>query len=237
MSSVAHSVMARRPCMAQRASMLLVVVLLCAVLPSVAASSQGAAVDSAAPVKVELRLYELVGQLRLNGSALTTATGLPPIKVLLDAGQHQAFSRSDGSFVFHGVPTGIYSLTVACEHAIFNQLKLDVGSKTAGVIRALEYTRAGRVAAPYPLELLAQGTPRYTISKPGFSILALLKQPMGIMVIVMLFMIFAFPRMVGNMNPEEMAEMQAEMAKNNPDQLMKSLFGGGGKKDDDDDDD
>ena len=73
-------------------------------------------------------------------------------RILLNGGAYSTIPRSDGSFVFYGVPVGTYLLEVNNVPYLFETLRLDVSAhEGGGRIKAAPLTRRERL--PYPLLL------------------------------------------------------------------------------------
>lgn len=104
-----------------------------------------------------LQRASVEGTLRLPGGER-----LPTTSVVLNGGQFHALSRVDGSFAFHDVVPGVYTVDVLSPDFTFPQFKVDVSGKSGG-IRALEfkYPGAARQAAAYPLVAEAYGRTPY----------------------------------------------------------------------------
>jgi hypothetical protein len=118
---------------------------------------------------------------------------------------------------------------------MFSQVKLDVGSQGPGVIRAREYRYPGApvMKMQYPLILDAHVKTEYFEKRQQFGIGTFLANPMAIMMLVTMGILFLFPKMMENMDPEQMKEMQEQMSKqqqmqSDPSKLFSELMGGGG---------
>eukprot|EP00947_MAST-08B_sp_MAST-8B-sp1_P000664 g664.t1 len=160
------------------------------------------------------------------------------VKLVLNGGDHWALSRADGTFVFHDVPPGIYSLDVLSVALYFPQIKVDVRAKTGGRVRALQYDYPGapKKTIKYPLTIEPLQKVEYFEKRESFGLHTILRNPMMIMLAMTLFFAVIMPKMMSGMDPEEMKKMQEEMAQNqDPQNMLKGLFGG--NKDDEDEDD
>ena len=162
---------------------------------------------------------------------------LEPTKVVLNQGDYTAFSRFDGSFRFHDVPAGIYVVSVLSTEYHFGDIKIDV--RNDGRIRALLYAYPGAPKAPtaYPLVFRLQAQYKYFVPRPELNMLSIFKHPMILMMVPMMLMMFCLPKMMENMDPEEMKQMKAKMKKGEDprDQLPSWLGGTGGNADSDED--
>lgn len=180
------------------------------------------------------------GAFSIDGRVLlprTSTLTLPKAtKVLLNAGELTGIVRSDGAFTLHGVAAGVHRLEVLAPDFQFSSFKLDV-SKDTGKVRVLEfaYPGAAKQAASYPIVATAHGKVAYFQKREGFNYKSILYNPMIIMMLVTGVLVFAMPKMMQNMDPEEMKQMQEQMRKQqDPKEMMSSLFGGGEAEDSDD---
>jgi len=65
-----------------------------------------------------------------------------------------------------------------------------------------------RTPAAYPLQLRPAAPETYFVPRESIDVLAWLKQPMVLMMVLMGGMALLMPRLMGNMTPEEKAEMR-----------------------------
>ena len=84
----------------------------------------------------------------------------------------------------------------------------------------------------YPLTLDAHIKTQYFEQRQKFGIHTFLQNPMAIMMLVTMGIIFIFPQMMKNMDPEQMKEMQEQMQKqqamqSDPSKIWSELMGGG----------
>ncbi|XP_021769376.1 ER membrane protein complex subunit 7 homolog [Chenopodium quinoa] len=152
--------------------------------------------------------------------------GLPAktsnIKVILNGGQRVTFLRPDGYFSFHNVPAGTHLIEVAATGYFFSPVRVDVSARNPGKVQAaLTETRRG--LSELALEPLREEY--YYEKREPFSPLSLVKSPMGLMVGFMLLVVFVMPKLMENMDPEEMRQAQEQMrSQGGP---LASLLGGG----------
>ncbi|EXB80731.1 hypothetical protein L484_008511 [Morus notabilis] len=138
--------------------------------------------------------------------------GLPAkisnIKVILNGGQRVTFLKPDGFFSFHTVPAGTHLIEVAALGYFFSPVRVDVSARNPGKVQAaLTETRRG--LHEFVLEPL-KDEQYYEIREP-FSIMSLVKSPMGLMIGFMVIVVFLMPKLVENMDPEEIRRAQEEM--------------------------
>ncbi|KAK8348994.1 hypothetical protein V6Z11_A06G116000 [Gossypium hirsutum] len=145
------------------------------------------------------------------------------VKVLLNGGQNITFLRPDGYFSFHNIPAGTHLIEVSAIGYFFSPVRVDVSARNPGKVQAaLTENRKG--LSELVLEPLREEQ-YYEIREP-FSIMSLLKSPMGLMVGFMLAVAFLMPKLVENMDPEEMRRAQEEMRSQGVPSLSSLLPGG-----------
>jgi hypothetical protein len=143
-------------------------------------------------------------------------------KVVLNGGEQVAFIRTDGSFAFEGVPAGTHLLEVVALGYFFSPVRVDVSSRLPGQIRASYIEGPRRVSDSLVLEPLREEN-YYEIREP-FSMLGLLKSPMGLMIGFMVICVFLLPMLMDSIDPEEMKRLQ-EAQRANPSPLAQLMQG------------
>lgn len=133
-------------------------------------------------------------------------------RVRLNGGLYTGIVRANSSFSLQDVPAGNYLLEIHNTDYTFHPVRVDVGNKERGKIRAQTMHRNDRL--PYPLILRPVVKTTYFQVIEPFNVWSYLKSPMVIMLIVMVGMVVIMPRMVNNMSEddkEEMKRMQSKM--------------------------
>ena len=175
----------------------------------------------------------------VRGKVKIPQTPRPPaMQVLLNDGSASdltTMTRVDGSFSLDNVPPGIYTLQIMSTKFHFGKYKVEV---TPNRIRAVLYPYVGsdRVPAKHPLRIEPQGMRGYFEARPVVGIGYFLKNPMMLMMLFSVGMMYLMPKMMPT-DPEELKkiqEEQAEMMKKAGGGGLASLFGVGPKNDDDD---
>nr|XP_027082995.1 ER membrane protein complex subunit 7 homolog [Coffea arabica] len=170
--------------------------------------------------------YTINGRVKIPGAS-SLGFALPAktsnVKVILNGGQEVTFLRPDGYFSFHNVPAGTHLIEVAAIGYFFSPVRVDVSARNPGKVQAaLTETRKG-------LSELVLGPLReeqyYEIKEP-FSIMSVVKSPMGLMLGFMVLVMFVMPKLVENMDTEEMKRAQEEM-RNQGVPSFSSLLSGG----------
>ncbi|XXG52091.1 hypothetical protein AAC387_Pa03g0495 [Persea americana] len=135
------------------------------------------------------------------------------VKIILNGGESVTFVRPDGYFSFHNVPAGTHLIEVAAMGYFFSPVRVDVSARNRGKVQAaLTETRRG--LSELVLEPLREEQ-YYEIREP-FSVMSLLKSPMGLMLGFMMLVMFVMPKLVDGMDPEEIKRAQEEMRQGVP---------------------
>ncbi|GMH12460.1 hypothetical protein Nepgr_014301 [Nepenthes gracilis] len=172
--------------------------------------------------------YTINGRIKIP-IAGTKGYGLPGktsnVKVILNGGEKVTFLRLDGYFSFQNVPAGTHLIEVAANGYFFSPVRVDVSARNPGKVQAaLTETRRG--LSELVLEPLREEE-YYEIREP-FSIMSVVKSPMGLMMGFMLIVVFLMPKLMENMDPEEMKRAQEEM-RNQGVPSLANFFSGGGR--------
>lgn len=155
--------------------------------------------------------YTINGRVKIPNIGMK-GFGLPgklsKAKVILNGGQRVSFLRPDGYFSFHDVPAGTHLIEVDAIGYFFSPVRVDVSARNPGKVQAA-LTENRRVLSELVLEPFREEQ-YYEIREP-FSIMSLVKSPMGLMMGFMVVVMFLMPKLVENMDPEEMKRAQEEM--------------------------
>ncbi|KAF7150471.1 hypothetical protein RHSIM_Rhsim02G0203400 [Rhododendron simsii] len=108
----------------------------------------------------------------------------------------------------HNVPAGTHLIEVTAIGYFFSPVRVDVSARNPGKVQAA-LTENRRGLTELVLEPLREEQ-YYEIREP-FNIMSLAKSPMGLMVGFMVIVMFIMPKLVENMDPEEMRRAQEEM--------------------------
>jgi hypothetical protein len=154
-------------------------------------------------------------------------------RVSLNAGEQQTYSRLDGTFAFYNVPPGVHVVDVTNHQYMFSQVKIQLVEDSMDAPKCIQYAYPGANKQPidHPLVLTATATYEYFEKRPGFSILSLLKNPMLLMMVFSVGMMFLMPKMMENLDPEEREQMRKQMEmQKDPTKMLSSMFGMGGEQ-------
>ncbi|KAG2613147.1 hypothetical protein PVAP13_4KG338000 [Panicum virgatum] len=110
------------------------------------------------------------------------------------------------------IDAGTHLIEVSSIGYFFSPVRVDISARNPGYIQAA-LTETRRVLNELVLEPLKEEQ-YYEVREP-FSVMSLLKSPMGLMVGFMVLMVFVMPKMMENIDPEEMKQAQEQM-RNNP---------------------
>ncbi|KAK9079505.1 hypothetical protein SSX86_001177 [Deinandra increscens subsp. villosa] len=155
--------------------------------------------------------YTINGRVKIPGFG-AQGFGLPVkannAKVMLNGGQQVTFLKPDGYFSFHEVPAGTHLIEVDVIGYFFSPVRVDVSARNPGKVQAaLTENRKG--LSELVFEPLREEQ-YYEIREP-FNIMSIVKSPMGLMIGFMVIVVFLMPKLVENMDPEEIRKAQEEM--------------------------
>ncbi|MFS8005475.1 putative ER membrane protein complex subunit 7 [Helianthus anomalus] len=172
--------------------------------------------------------YSINGRVKIPGFG-AKGFGLPVkannARVILNGGQQVTFLKPDGYFSFHNVPAGTHLIEVDVIGYFFSPVRVDVSARNPGKIQAaLTETRRG--LNELVLEPLKEEQ-YYEIREP-FNIMSIVKSPMGLMIGFMVVVVFLMPKLVENMDPEEIRKAQEEMRNQGVPSLANLMPGAGG---------
>ncbi|KAI4376177.1 hypothetical protein MLD38_013967 [Melastoma candidum] len=193
-------------CSTMRSCRLTLLLVSLSLLLSLAPFSSG---SSASPGSAEG--FTINGRVKIPGLAVQAfgvSGKLSDAKVILNGGRKITFLRPDGYFSFHNISAGTHLIEVAAIGYFFSPVRVDVSARHPGKVQAA-LTETRRSLNELVLEPLREEQ-YYEIREP-FSIMSVVKSPMGLMVGFMLIVMFLMPKMVENMDPEEMRRAQEEM--------------------------
>lgn len=176
-----------------------------------------ASVDSATTGKIEGRLQFP------DATPFNIST-----RISLNHGEHLTYSAQDGSFTFYHVSPGIHVLDIQSPTYHFSQVKIQLLEESMDTPKCLEYLYPGAKKQPiqHPVTLSALATYDYFEAKRGFTVLGILGNPMIIMMIVSVGIMFALPKLIEGMDPEEKEQMRKQMEmQQDPSKMFNNLWG------------
>jgi hypothetical protein len=149
-------------------------------------------------------------------------------RLSLNAGEQLTYSRLDGTFAFYNVPPGVHLVDVHSHTLMFSQVKIQLLEDSTDIPKCIEYAYPGANKQPiaHPLVLTAHATYEYFEQRAGFSIFSLLRNPMLLMMLFTVGMMYLMPKMMENLEPEEKEKMRAQMEmQKDPTKMLSHLFG------------
>ncbi|KAF9097156.1 hypothetical protein BGX29_003866 [Mortierella sp. GBA35] len=131
-------------------------------------------------------------------------------RVLLSGGQYSSMVTKDGKFSFTNVPEGTYLLEVQSPQYTYPTIKVTLTEKEAKanlVSLGFDWSNNDN-PLQLPLTLVPRTPISYFIPREGFKISHLFANPMMLMMGGSVLMLFVMPKLMANMDPEAMEEMQ-----------------------------
>ncbi|GJJ72133.1 ER membrane protein complex subunit 7 [Entomortierella parvispora] len=134
----------------------------------------------------------------------------PRTRVVLSGGQYSTMITKDGRFIFPDVAEGTYALEVQSPQYIYPNMRLVVSDQQAKayiVSIGADWSNNDN-AITFPITLVPRAPAMYFIPREGFQIKHLFANPMMLMMGFSVIMLFVMPKLMANMDPEAMQEMQ-----------------------------
>lgn len=177
-----------------------------------------------------IKLNKITGNIHSlqHDDATTLRMSLMNTKILINYGQFAAFPREDGSFEIDNIPSDSYVVEVTHPHYNYEPVRVDITSK--GKIRARKVNNLQPSLVQtldYPLQFRPKSLRNYFVPRETWRIMDLLFNPMVMMMVVPLVIIWLLPKM---MNPQEVQTQResVQMPEYNVPELsemMASMFG------------
>lgn len=161
-------------------------------------------------------------------------------KISVNHGDYTTYSRVDGNFTIPNVPPGVYQMDVLSPTHHFTQVKCQFKPDNINkpIVSCLAYAYPGatkQVLEPTQnksqqhssIVLTALAEWEYFEPPRAFSIFSILKNPMVIMMLLTVALMWYMPKLMEGMEPEERERMQKQMEmQQNPTKMLGELFGG-----------
>ncbi|XP_047323410.1 ER membrane protein complex subunit 7 homolog [Impatiens glandulifera] len=133
---------------------------------------------------------------------------LSDVKVILNGGKRVSFLSTDGYFSFNDIPAGTHLIEVNAIGYFFSPVRVDVSARYPSKVKAaLTENRKGL----NELVLEPMNEEHYFEIREPFSIMSVVKSPMGLMIGFMMIVMFVMPKMIENIDPEEVKKAHEEM--------------------------
>ncbi|KAI9816351.1 MAG: hypothetical protein M1832_005108 [Thelocarpon impressellum] len=130
---------------------------------------------------------------------------------------HTAPIERTGRFNFRNLSAGSYLLTVHSQPYAFTPLRVDVGedgtTQVFQTFHGIEWDNKGVEFTQRPVELQISGRKNYYAQREGFSPLSFLKNPMILLAVFSMAIMFGMPYLMENMDPETRAEFEEQQKK------------------------
>ncbi|KAF9298950.1 hypothetical protein BKA57DRAFT_461350 [Linnemannia elongata] len=134
----------------------------------------------------------------------------PQTRVLLSGGQYSSMINKDGKFIFTNVPEGTYLLEVQSPQYNYPTVKVTLaGKETKANLVSFGFDWSNNDnPLQFPLTLVPRAPTTFFIPREGFKISSLFANPMMLMMGASVLMLFVMPKLMANMDAEQMEEMQ-----------------------------
>lgn len=177
------------------------------------------------------KLNRIVGNIfsLQHDDSIATRMSLMKTRVLFNHGQYISYPKEDGSFTVENIPSGSYVVEITHPKFIYEPVRVDISSKGGIRARRVNYVQHNLVqTVDYPLKLRPVSLHNYFMPRETWRIMDLLLNPMVVMMIVPLVIIWLLPKM---MNPQEVQSQRESMQMpeyNVPElsEMMAGMFGG-----------
>lgn len=153
---------------------------------------------------------------------------LMQVKILVNYGQYVGYPRKDGTFEIDGLPSDSYVVEVTHPKYIYEPMRVDITSKGKIRARRVNYIQPSLVQTmEYPLVFRPKNRHNYFVPRETWRIMDLILNPMVIMMVVPLVIIWLLPKM---MTPQEVQNQRDNMQMpeyNVPElsEMMATMFG------------
>ncbi|KAG0316004.1 hypothetical protein BGZ99_007133 [Dissophora globulifera] len=131
-------------------------------------------------------------------------------RVTLNGGKYTAMITKDGKFIFADVPQGSYLLEVQSPQYVYPTVRVVVTEKDPRaylVSYGADWSNDNNIVQ-LPLALTPRAATEYFIAREGFKLQHLFANPMMLMMGFSVVMLFIMPKLMANMDPEAMEEIQ-----------------------------
>uniref|UniRef100_A0A6G1SF13 UPF0480 protein C35D10.1 n=1 Tax=Aceria tosichella TaxID=561515 RepID=A0A6G1SF13_9ACAR len=178
----------------------------------------------------DTKLNKITGNIfSLQHDDLTTLRmSLMNTRILVNYGQYVGYPREDGTFEIDNLPPDSYVVEVTHPRYIYEPMRVDITSKGRIRARRVNHIQPALVQTlDYPLKFKPRSLHNYFLPRETWRIMDLLLNPMVIMMVVPLGIIWLLPKM---MNPQEVQSQRENMQMpeyNVPElsEMMASMFG------------
>uniref|UniRef100_A0AC35TRE1 DUF2012 domain-containing protein n=1 Tax=Rhabditophanes sp. KR3021 TaxID=114890 RepID=A0AC35TRE1_9BILA len=176
------------------------------------------------------RYYKVEGTIILPADALSRSTWQSDVRIQVNYGETLGFVKKDGTFTIHNLLPGSHLIQVFHVDYDFEAVRVDITSKGKMRYRRNNSLKPSDVQlVPAPLRMMPRAPIVYFKPKEGWRITDALMNPMVLMLLVPMALMYIMPKMVSN-DPELKKEMESmQMPKMDvPDvsEMLSSWLGG-----------
>ncbi|KZP12033.1 hypothetical protein FIBSPDRAFT_799456 [Athelia psychrophila] len=145
-------------------------------------------------------------------------SNLSSVRVVLNDGKLSSGVTREGGFLIPDVPSGSYLLSALSHDYTFDSLRIDVPSDSESPsvhphILGTPFSPASSIALAYPVVLTPRGKNAYYVAREGFNVMAMLSNPMMLIMGFTAIMMFAMPYIMKNLDPQMLEEMNNSQKK------------------------
>lgn len=186
--------------------------------------------NEANPKQCNIKLNKITGYIySLQHDDITTLRmSLMNTRILVNYGLYVAYPKEDGSFEVDNIPSDSYVVEVTHPKYIYEPARVDITSKGKIRARRVNYFQPSLVQhIDYPLRFRPKSLHNYFLPRETWRIMDLIFNPMVMMMVVPLVIIWLLPKM---MNPQETQNQRDNMQMpeyNVPElsEMMAGMFG------------
>jgi len=146
------------------------------------------------------------------------AASLGQAKVSLNDGVFSSGVTHDGRFIIPDVLDGTYILSLISHDHSFDQLRIDVNNSTLEVrpyVLGTPLKPPSSVLLPYPIVLTPREKSVYFVPPEAFNLVAMMSNPMMLLMVFGGGMMLAMPYLMKNLDPETVEEVREQQGKIN----------------------
>eukprot|EP00002_Diphylleia_rotans_P029326 TRINITY_DN5965_c0_g1_i1.p1 TRINITY_DN5965_c0_g1~~TRINITY_DN5965_c0_g1_i1.p1 ORF type:complete len:211 (+),score=49.52 TRINITY_DN5965_c0_g1_i1:53-685(+) len=129
------------------------------------------------------------------------------IAVTLNGDAYYTLVKADGSFSFSNVKPGAYLLEVHSTAYMFRPIRVEVSAKTANKVK-VSHVVGPQTQLSHPLKIMPDREMHYYEPRESYNFASLLSNPMVLMALFSGVMMLVYPKMLENMDPETLKQMQ-----------------------------
>jgi len=139
-------------------------------------------------------------------------------KAVLDDGRMSGSVAHTGYFLIPSVPPGTYLLSIISHDYTFDQVRIDVFNSTPSpearpYVPGTPFNPPSTVLLPYPMVFVPRQKSLYFVPPESFNLVAMLSNPMMLMMVFGGGMMLAMPYLVKNLDPESLEEFKEQQAR------------------------